>query len=59
MGDLAYDPASVRALVAIIRGEWDHRVTDADVIGSSMHYRVHGTAATSRSAAVHTSYISK
>jgi pimeloyl-ACP methyl ester carboxylesterase len=30
MGDLAYDPASVRAPVAIIRGEWDSLVTDAD-----------------------------
>jgi pimeloyl-ACP methyl ester carboxylesterase len=29
-GDLAYDPARVRAPVAIIRGEWDTMCTDAD-----------------------------
>jgi pimeloyl-ACP methyl ester carboxylesterase len=29
-GDLAYDPAEVRAPVAIIRGEWDSLCTDAD-----------------------------
>ena len=29
-GDLAYDPALVRAPVAIIRGEWDSLCTDAD-----------------------------
>ena len=29
-GDLAYDPARVRAPVAIIRGEWDSMCTDAD-----------------------------
>ncbi len=29
-GDLAYDPAQVRAPVAIIRGEWDSLCTDAD-----------------------------
>ena len=29
-GDLAYDPACVRAPVAIIRGEWDSMCTDAD-----------------------------
>lgn len=29
-GDLAYDPAGVRAPVAIIRGEWDGLCTDAD-----------------------------
>ncbi len=29
-GDLAYDPAGVRAPVAIIRGEWDSLCTDAD-----------------------------
>jgi pimeloyl-ACP methyl ester carboxylesterase len=29
-GDLAYDPALVRAPVAIIRGEWDSMCTDAD-----------------------------
>ena len=29
-GDLAYDPARVRAPVAIIRGEWDGMCTDAD-----------------------------
>lgn len=29
-GDLAYDPADVRAPVAIIRGEWDSLCTDAD-----------------------------
>jgi pimeloyl-ACP methyl ester carboxylesterase len=29
-GHLAYDPALIKAPVAIIRGEWDHLVTDAD-----------------------------
>ena len=29
-GELAYDPARVRAPVAIIRGEWDSMCTDAD-----------------------------
>ena len=29
-GDLPYDPAAVKAPVAIIRGEWDLLVTDAD-----------------------------
>lgn len=29
-GDLGYDPALVQAPVAIIRGEWDSLVTDAD-----------------------------
>jgi pimeloyl-ACP methyl ester carboxylesterase len=29
-GDLAYDPAQVRAPIAIIRGEWDTLCTDAD-----------------------------
>jgi len=29
-GELAYDPALVRAPVAIIRGEWDGLVPDAD-----------------------------
>lgn len=29
-GDLGYDPALIRAPVAIIRGEWDSLVTDAD-----------------------------
>ena len=29
-GHLAYDPASIKAPVAILRGEWDHLVTDAD-----------------------------
>jgi pimeloyl-ACP methyl ester carboxylesterase len=29
-GDLAYDPAAVRAPVAIIRGEWDGLIPDAD-----------------------------
>jgi pimeloyl-ACP methyl ester carboxylesterase len=29
-GRLAYDPASIQAPVAIIRGEWDSVVTDAD-----------------------------
>jgi pimeloyl-ACP methyl ester carboxylesterase len=29
-GDLAYDPAQVRAPVAIIRGEWDGLIPDAD-----------------------------
>ena len=29
-GELGYDPASVRAPVAIIRGEWDSIATDAD-----------------------------
>lgn len=29
-GDLAYDPASIKAPLAIIRGEWDSLVTDAD-----------------------------
>jgi pimeloyl-ACP methyl ester carboxylesterase len=29
-GQLAYDPASIRAPVAIIRGEWDKASTDAD-----------------------------
>jgi pimeloyl-ACP methyl ester carboxylesterase len=29
-GDLAYDPARVRAPVAIIRGEWDSLCTDTD-----------------------------
>src|SRR5205823_73146 len=29
-GRLAYDPAGVRAPVAIIRGEWDKMCTDAD-----------------------------
>ena len=29
-GDLAYDPAQVRAPVAIIRGEWDSLCTDPD-----------------------------
>jgi pimeloyl-ACP methyl ester carboxylesterase len=29
-GDLPYDPAAVKAPVAIIRGEWDSLVTDAD-----------------------------
>src|SRR5438128_583899 len=29
-GRLAYDPASIRAPLAIIRGEWDHLVTDRD-----------------------------
>jgi pimeloyl-ACP methyl ester carboxylesterase len=29
-GHLAYDPASITAPVAIIRGEWDSLVTDAD-----------------------------
>ncbi len=29
-GDLAYDPAKVRAPVAIIRGEWDSLCNDAD-----------------------------
>ncbi len=29
-GDLAYDPALVRAPVAIIRGEWDGMCTDSD-----------------------------
>jgi pimeloyl-ACP methyl ester carboxylesterase len=29
-GELAYDPARIRAPVAIIRGEWDGMCTDAD-----------------------------
>lgn len=29
-GQLAYDPASIRCPVAIIRGEWDSLLTDAD-----------------------------
>ena len=29
-GELAYDPALVRAPVAVIRGEWDSLCTDAD-----------------------------
>ncbi|HLI12872.1 MAG TPA: alpha/beta hydrolase [Alphaproteobacteria bacterium] len=29
-GDLAYDPAAIRAPVAIIRGEWDSLITDED-----------------------------
>jgi pimeloyl-ACP methyl ester carboxylesterase len=29
-GALPYDPARVRAPVAIIRGEWDHLIPDAD-----------------------------
>lgn len=29
-GELAYDPAQIRAPVAIIRGEWDSLCTDAD-----------------------------
>ncbi|MBV9755906.1 MAG: alpha/beta hydrolase [Alphaproteobacteria bacterium] len=29
-GDLAYDPALIRAPVAIVRGEWDSFCTDAD-----------------------------
>lgn len=29
-GELPYDPAAVRAPVAIIRGEWDSLITDAD-----------------------------
>jgi pimeloyl-ACP methyl ester carboxylesterase len=29
-GQLAYDPANVRAPVGIIRGEWDKASTDAD-----------------------------
>lgn len=29
-GQLAYDPASIRSPVAIIRGEWDRLLTDAD-----------------------------
>jgi pimeloyl-ACP methyl ester carboxylesterase len=29
-GNLAYDPAQIRAPVAIIRGEWDSLATDAD-----------------------------
>jgi pimeloyl-ACP methyl ester carboxylesterase len=29
-GDLAYDPARVQAPVAIIRGEWDGLIPDAD-----------------------------
>ena len=29
-GDLAYDPALIKAPLAIIRGEWDSLVTDAD-----------------------------
>ncbi len=29
-GHLAYDPSLIKAPVAIIRGEWDHLVTDAD-----------------------------
>lgn len=29
-GDLAYDPAQIRAPVAVIRGEWDRLCTDAD-----------------------------
>ena len=29
-GHLAYDPASIQAPVAIIRGEWDSLVTDED-----------------------------
>jgi pimeloyl-ACP methyl ester carboxylesterase len=29
-GDLAYDPALIRAPLAIIRGEWDSLATDAD-----------------------------
>ena len=29
-GHLAYDPALIKSPVAIIRGEWDHLVTDAD-----------------------------
>jgi pimeloyl-ACP methyl ester carboxylesterase len=29
-GRLAYDPALIEAPLAIIRGEWDHLVTDAD-----------------------------
>jgi len=29
-GDLAYDPGLIRAPVAILRGEWDSLVTDAD-----------------------------
>jgi len=29
-GDLAYDPAQVRAPIAIIRGEWDGLIPDAD-----------------------------
>jgi pimeloyl-ACP methyl ester carboxylesterase len=29
-GHLAYDPAAIKAPVAIIRGEWDSLVTDAD-----------------------------
>jgi pimeloyl-ACP methyl ester carboxylesterase len=29
-GHLAYDPALIKSPVAIIRGAWDHLVTDAD-----------------------------
>ena len=29
-GDLAYDPGRIRSPVAILRGEWDSLVTDAD-----------------------------
>ena len=29
-GDLAYDPGRVRAPTAIIRGEWDNLIPDAD-----------------------------
>ena len=29
-GHLAYDPALIKAPVEIVRGEWDHLVTDAD-----------------------------
>jgi pimeloyl-ACP methyl ester carboxylesterase len=29
-GQLAYDPAGIRAPVGIIRGQWDHASTDAD-----------------------------
>ena len=29
-GELAWNPAAVQAPVAILRGEWDHLVTDAD-----------------------------
>jgi pimeloyl-ACP methyl ester carboxylesterase len=31
-GELAYDPALIRAPVAIIRGEWDGMCTDADAL---------------------------
>ncbi|HKX07061.1 MAG TPA: alpha/beta hydrolase [Stellaceae bacterium] len=50
-GELAYDPALVRAPVAIIRGEWDSYCTDDDAAGCSTRSRPRRCAGTSRSRA--------